>query len=456
MSVERWLGQRSCFTKAAAGRHPGEWVRQMANVFTVFFCGTDFHRHKTDELVAEMARMAVGKEYENFLILDGPGSDTGKKMPGKFNPFTKNKEEKKRFGKKEMGHTHINTKLWGGIAGTGWEDNIIHAMATIAELKKLPSTINMLGWSRGAVSCTKLAYVLNRVFPQVKVNIFAVDPVAGIGNKADRTNSNIFRNVENYCALLAMDENAKSFKPQNLKRVKFHSRRTNAVFLPMPGNHRGSVVLHSNVNKGVGASPLVSWHLAYEFLVAHGTRLKGRLVNNLDESRMLELYADMMLKRKLYDSQKDSGVAAWIIGLGFKQRRFVSHHLAQYVLMPQFFVNLHHFHLFKRRHPQLFRWVFHAPAGRTPSKHSTKTKIKSYAPRVDKSALALKSSTKAHARKAIQQGGKQFRIWLDQLGFSIQALPERGQHDPRFARPLKVPHPLQLRANLVKLGLARR
>ena len=182
-------------------------------VFTVFNHGTASHRSRTDgEIIAEFGRAAQGKEYVDFLITDGPGA-TAKEgaapnekapMAGTFDPYTKNKVEKSSaelqkagfkvgFGVKHglpganPSYMSMNKPLkpTGLITGKGWDDNVIHAMAAISELNPLPTRINMIGWSRGAVTCTKMAYKLAELYPQIEVNIFAIDPVAGMGNKGD-------------------------------------------------------------------------------------------------------------------------------------------------------------------------------------------------------------------------------------------------------------------------------
>ena len=48
----------------------------MAEAFTIFNHGTGSHRSRTDgEIVAEFGKSAVGAEYRDFLITDGPGSN---------------------------------------------------------------------------------------------------------------------------------------------------------------------------------------------------------------------------------------------------------------------------------------------------------------------------------------------------------------------------------------------
>ena len=230
----------------------------MPGVFTIFNHGTNASRDGDGEIVAEFGRLALGTEYRDFLICDGPGSNpTSSVTPGRFNPFTRDKQAKTTFGNAEMGNTHINWKLTGTLTGAGWDDNVIHAIATIAELDPAPTTINMLGWSRGAVTCTKMAFRLREIFPQIPVNIFAVDPVAGIGNKGDEDASTIRGNVRNYLAVLSMHETRGFFKPQDIKRVTFTNRGTNAIYLPFPGNHGGQVNLDKSVKKNLGESAAI-------------------------------------------------------------------------------------------------------------------------------------------------------------------------------------------------------
>lgn len=73
---------------------------------------------------------------------------------------------------------------------------------------------------------------LSEIFPQMDVNIFAVDPVAGPGNKSEEDASTIRGNVKNYLAVLSMDETRGFFKPQDIKRMDFTNRGTNVIYLP--------------------------------------------------------------------------------------------------------------------------------------------------------------------------------------------------------------------------------
>lgn len=327
------------------------------SVFTYFNHGTAFHRDMEGEIVAEFGRLAAGKEYEDFLILDGPGSTPSTApTPGQFNPFTRNREAKKVFGKTEMGHTHINWAVTGLLSGSGWDDNVMHAVAAISELTPLPSAVNMIGWSRGAVTCTKLAFKLREIYPQLPVNIFAVDPVAGIGNKGDEDASTIRSNVKNYLAVLSMHETRGFFKPQDIKRVTFTSNSTNAIYLPFPGNHSGQVSLDKTTTKGIGESSQVVWFLGMTFLKHFGTKFTSNPSPHYSLPELCNLYAKMQIKMPEY-SNSSPGLTGGLMG-GRKTRDFLRNRQHQYVKHSAFFINEHHRRVFKRAFPNMYNWIF--------------------------------------------------------------------------------------------------
>lgn len=256
-----------------------------------------------------------------------------------------------------MGNTHINSALMGSLLGAGWGDNVIHAIAAIAELNPPPGTINMLGWSRGAVTCTKMAFRLSEIFPQMDVNIFAVDPVAGPGNKSEEDASTIRGNVKNYLAVLSMDETRGFFKPQDIKRMDFTNRGTNVIYLPFPGNHSGQVNLDKSVKKHLGEAPEMVWFLARKFLEFFGTRFTSAPSPLYDCKEQCNLYAKMQIKKPQYKKSRPSLLLGGPLG-GVKTRDFLKNRIDQYVEYSDFFINEHHRRIFERTFPPLYRWVF--------------------------------------------------------------------------------------------------
>ncbi len=74
------------------------------------------------------------------------------------------------------------------------------------------TTVNLIGWSRGAVTCIMIANRLHKECPQVKVNIFAADPVPGYGQfKNGRCEIN--SNVQNFTGVYARHEMSFGFIP---------------------------------------------------------------------------------------------------------------------------------------------------------------------------------------------------------------------------------------------------
>ena len=348
----------------------------MPSVFTLFCHGTSSHRSDRDkEIVTEFGKLASGQEYRDYLILDGPGARPkgstpdaqNNPMAGTFDPYTRDKTPKSPQELRDAGFTKNvkNPKFmdmskpwqWQGTAwGKGWDDNVIHAMATISELDPLPERINMIGWSRGAVTCTKAAFLLQEVYPQIAVNIFAIDPVAGPYNKGLDDTSTIKENVRNYIAVLMMDERRKIMAPQDLSRVTI-SPKTNATFLPFPGVHDTAVKMHGSAQEVAQ----VVWSLAYRFLTHFGTRFAPPPSRWCEGREFCNLYGRMIARRTSYkaNARKDPGSGAM---LGTRDRQFVSS-LDKYVVDADYFVNEHHRATFKRTYPNVYDFLFEGRPG---------------------------------------------------------------------------------------------
>ncbi len=307
--------------------------------FTVFFCGTgsnsfDFanKNYPKGELVSTLARHHKGSEFVDWIICDGPGSgnlqeDEKWVLPGNYS--------------------------WarGTGFGTGWEENVAHAMAMIkgepewerpeltdkeiGKLKaagidvedpknigswywrvwkypqrkitpqalqrqkilimrkgKVPKKVNIVGWSRGGVSCIMLANAMAKdpVTKGIKVNIFAVDPVPGSGNfQVQRCF--VPGNVEQFVGVYARDERSKGFAPI----VPDLSSGTASLILPFPGKH-ATLPGNGAADGGDGGQQYpqvgaVVRNLAEKFLTEWGTPVDKRL--NLKPADLDKLYKEI-------------------------------------------------------------------------------------------------------------------------------------------------------------------
>ncbi|MBX8469105.1 MULTISPECIES: hypothetical protein [unclassified Pseudomonas] len=292
---------------------------------TIFFCGTgstkfdNAHENYWDgELVSTLASHHVGREFAEWIVVDGPG--TSNLQADEL--FTQSKD----YG------------LSGTLFGKGWEENVLHAMniikgkcdwqreqlteveynrlkaagIPIEEVKVegswlwrkynygdrsvtqqklqeqiiktfrkdgvIPTKVNLVGWSRGGISCHMLANAMfnDSALKNIPVNIFAIDPVPGIGNfQEQRVKLNV--NVKEYVGFYARDERSKGFScviPQTATGTK------TSIF-PMPGRHAtlvGNASADGNSGPKVLAEPgLIVRHFAEVCLKRWGTVLDKNL-----------------------------------------------------------------------------------------------------------------------------------------------------------------------------------
>jgi hypothetical protein len=187
----------------------------MPTVFTIYNCGTSHNRQNLDETVADLARRTVESENRDWMINDGPGSYSHPasssapasarglavqaKTPGTRDPIS---------GLKEIAPFAV---LRGVVDGFGWNENVAHVMVVLGATIDLPQTINMVGWSRGAITCFMIAHALakNPRTSSIPVNIFAFDPVPGPGNFDDPDKVTLPANVQAYAAVVQEDERRK-------------------------------------------------------------------------------------------------------------------------------------------------------------------------------------------------------------------------------------------------------
>ena len=350
-------------------------------VFTIFNCGTDSNRDSAGEIVADIGKELAGLEYTDYLINDGPGSHgIGMRSPGKFDPFTqdRSKATKKSVPSKDdvrgwFGEAFPKTKgdhyilrpltarfaddTHSAITGHGWDHNVIHSVETIRNLTEngvAIRRINMLGWSRGAVTCLRVANWLERKLGEnFEVNIFAVDPVAGVNLGIDMWDTRtVPKSVKKYVGILAMNERRGDFLPQDGDRLFRDANASQIAFLPFPGDHQ-TVVTEQD-----GEIPEVNQmvrDLARRFLVHCGTRFSVSH-GQLPPRDCCELYAAMKQKAHKYKSI-GKGIDRGMYGGTVKRK--VRTHVQEYIgADSQFFVNDHHRMCFQQEYNAVYTYFF--------------------------------------------------------------------------------------------------
>lgn len=322
----------------------------MPDVFTVYNCGTSHNRQNLDETVADLARRTVGSENRDWMISDGPGSFSHgvgssatpeqrglaaqAKTPGTVDPVS-GLRQSSWFGA-------VKATAGGVISGDGWEQNVLHTMAVLEATIDLPRTINLVGWSRGAIACFMIAHALkeNPRTTGIEVNIFAFDPVPGPGNFDDPDKVSLPANVKNYAAIVQQDERRRIFKPVLIDADSVPGLKTR--FYYMPGGH-STGVFRSKTEVG-----LIAAFLAHRFLQKHGTRLKNPI--GLSTRDLCELYAKVRIDMSQY--QKSGGGILQLLGT---QRRAVRNAFKD----TAYFVNDHHASQFRKTFPQIWSALEH-------------------------------------------------------------------------------------------------
>lgn len=319
--------------------------------FTVYFSGTGSNKfdnfNKTywnGELISTLASHNIGKEFSDWIIIDGPGSG--------------NLQEDELWTKPG------NYGLTGTIFGNGWEENVKHATnimngsfdwnrekltkenyyllkaaglsiqdvemtgsfwwrkydygnrkLTQIQLQEqiikifrksglIPQQVNMIGWSRGGISCHMLANMMlnDTVLKNVPVNIFTVDPVPGPLNFQDKRVI-LGENVEEYVAFYARDERSKGFScviPKTDQRTRIH-------IYPMAGRHAtlvGNAALNGITGEKALYEPgLIVRHYAEKCLSRWGVELEDKL--DLDHSDINQLLETIVRDSDRYTKMHD-------------------------------------------------------------------------------------------------------------------------------------------------------
>ena len=393
----------------------------LSNVFTIFNHGTDFHRDtNANELINHLSHAMQGVEArleqtgprtkENpmpfvlqseqqptYLICEGPGSEevsanasasgVHHAYPGKFNPiFNTSKNiggsqqdnsgltvtggrkywffgdrKTSEFQDSFMGNTPETMKLMGLALGRGWTDNVYKAVWMLTHLKFEMGyeidTVNIVGWSRGAVTCLMMANKLFEVFEDtININIFAVDPVPGGYTSRAEEMIAIPPNVRNYLALLALDADGANFQATDRTTLKYlapksqHGKtgnpdslnpqniKPNVHFLPMPGNHSDLVnvnLSHPLLENGV----VLCRYLAEQFLYKHGSFIN--IKTPLSDKQALEHYEAMFPHLKDIAQAASTGGYLSLVE-GFKVERAVRKVRGTYVHDADKYLNEHH------------------------------------------------------------------------------------------------------------------
>lgn len=391
------------------------------SAFTIFFCGTgsnsyDFaHLNYIEgELISTLARNHTGMEFIDWIIVDGPGSgdyqEAEKWVPsGRYATWrgqlqgkgweqnvqhaiavlhAQTSEGRKEHTKEEIARLR---SMGVGIQDDDYEisadlfdvdrrlkskpsdsDFPLRPRISPQELQKkkveifaktqIISCINLVGWSRGGVTCIMCANALAETrFSNVPVNIFACDPVPGLG-QFDNNRVALKNNVRNYVGIYARDERSRGFTPI----VPTLAPATNCYITTIPGRHATLVGNRHTSGGSEGMNTLqgpgkVTRDLAEKKLESWGTSLKSKL--SLDDSAILKLYDEMLsqtaaykeMHSKSYTGMSQKWSRAVVRGSSILSTSFSS---VDALKEDPHFVNAHHRSTFRKKYPVYYSVIF--------------------------------------------------------------------------------------------------
>jgi len=349
-------------------------------VLNLILLGTNSHRYMpgTKGILTQLYSAIAASSQQLAWLIDGPGGEPPKSAP-KDHPMlgtyliSVNYDALK--GELDVTKTprHLldsATRVGGIVSATGYRDSIneaIQIVTAIVHAKKVPLTLNMYGYSRGADAALRISNKLQVKFgsSMIKVNILAIDPVPGIGRKKAKSARMIPDIVQEYHGVLMANETGVFLEPQDMSRVIVQTpARTKVHYSILAGKHASAVRFYSDP-KQPRESPFILWHILHRFAERNGTIFKeGRVpglkvvrgkpnhefkefpVWNLPDHQLLRFYTVMA------DSLHSTSASRYFMDKLQHQKRDYLLHGENY------FADKHHQELFKKIYPAYFDYFF--------------------------------------------------------------------------------------------------
>jgi hypothetical protein len=307
-------------------------------VVSVFCAGTDYDENSKD-VVARLYQATEGRPGAERFFYPGPGSAGAAKRHAAATAAMDTTVKRLAGGAGALAHmAGVNVgSVIDTATGATMHLNVAAAEREVGEACTPGlTTVNLVGWSRGAVTCIGIANALAKR-GVTTINLFLFDPVPGTQAV------NLWNWKEHLCKLPDAVRNATVLLMENeeggamtVKELLLEPLRTQfaggvANVYPMPGRHN-TAVENDSVFPEVAT---IGEHLATAFLIAHGAKLaRTRLLSN---TALVELYGSIKKTRR-------SAAAA----AGYTDRSFKVDNALRESL---FYVNRHHKELFATAYP---------------------------------------------------------------------------------------------------------
>lgn len=366
----------------------------MTNVkskISITFMGTGQHRdtHRSALVSAHNQLNGLAQKPDSSIaawLIDGPGcrGSVEHPMPGTYYyrngvkipdaDLAAGEERKIRDALRQNYHA---------LTGEGIESSILEAINYLDDIigrneGKVPSELNLQGFSRGADNCVRLANVMYLLYPNIKVNLFLIDPVPGPGRRDDPESYHIPPNVGTCHVTLMNNEHRPFFEPQHSGRYVFSNPQTKVAYHYMPGRHGAGLATRANTVITPPVSQVLVQDSLLKFNIETGMLHKNAKIHHWHESianknvpKPLETAQQSLTNKErlahlCIAMQAHKSLAARKIVHIYHKRRIFTHRY-RYVLDADLFIDPEHRALFKIEFPATFNWFFEKnfpPAGR--------------------------------------------------------------------------------------------
>lgn len=269
------------------------------------------------------------------------------------------------------------------FTGYGNEYLLTKAIADIEKIEQKvdsPSQLifNFLGFSRGAITVLRLANRLKIFYPTISINIFAIDPVAGVGCENDWDATIIPSNVDEIICIYMRHEARFGFEPQDISKLRLQDpNKTKLSIHPWPGKHTSAQSIteapasEADPEYYKSVTALCAYNL-HHFLKRHGALFKDGLIklpyekkgefsdfNYLEElatpEQRLVIFEEMQTKM---GAQAYKFNAHTPFGKNYPRHFVSSSELSKYVLYPSIFISQQHQEDFSVAYPEVYNWYF--------------------------------------------------------------------------------------------------
>lgn len=350
---------------------------------SITFLGTGHHRdtHHSILVSAHNKINELAQKPDSPIaawLIDGPGCEGTDENPTPGTYFYQHghKTADPALAQEKLRQfQHALQQTYRLVTGAGIESSILEASTYIQEIidqngGELPTEVNLQGFSRGADNCVRLANIIYLLYPEIKVNLFLIDPVPGPGRQDDPESYYMPPNINNCQITLMLDEHRPFYNPQHEGRYIFTNPNAEVSFHYMAGRHGAG--LATRVNSVI--MPKITQTLVQDSLLKFNIEtgaLPKDAVN--DYWHKISVYSNCapqeyakprgpLSKRERFSLlssalQTHKTLASRPIVKAYPKRRIHTHR-ENYVLDSDLFISAEHRLLFKESYPAIFNWFF--------------------------------------------------------------------------------------------------